>query len=287
MSLLAREIALAADHGQAGHGALLADTHHLAQRCRLDPEGDLGVDRPVIPEASVIGVSGDPDRELAQRCYAGLARLHAGEDWDRTVPGLNRESLRARLERELDVISRLGFAGYFLTVGEVSDLMSAMDVRHAARGSGVSSLVNHLLGISVVDPWSTGWSSSGSCPPSARPCRTSTSTSNPPAATRSTGPCSSTTGPSGSPSCPCTTGTGPAGRCATPPAPWAWSRPPRTGSPGPSGASPPGGCANSWLTSRSWPGCGRRPRATRGSRRAGTSPGWPRARSGRAPRRTP
>ena len=152
MSLLAREIALAADHGQAGHGALLADTHHLAQRCRLDPEGDLGVDRPVIPEASVIGVSGDPDRELAQRCYAGLARLHAGEDWDRTVPGLNRESLRGRLERELAVIAQLGFAGYFLTVGEVSELMSGMGVRHAARGSGVSSLVVHLLGISPADP---------------------------------------------------------------------------------------------------------------------------------------
>ncbi|MEV8156853.1 DNA polymerase III subunit alpha [Kocuria salsicia] len=152
MALLAHEIAHAADQGDAGRDRLLADTHHLAERCILDPEHDLGMGRSVIPEASVLGVQGNPDRELARRCYAGLARLHGHEDWDRTVPGLNRESLRSRLERELDVISHLGFAGYFLTVGEVSELMSEMDVRHAARGSGVSSLVVHLLGISPADP---------------------------------------------------------------------------------------------------------------------------------------
>ncbi|ASE10597.1 DNA polymerase III subunit alpha [Kocuria rhizophila] len=152
MERLAHEIVTAARVDRDTPARLLVDTHHLAERCRLDPQGDLGIGTPVIPEASVLGLSGDPDRELARRCYAGLARLHAGEDWDRTVPGLNRESLRERLERELSVISQLGFAGYFLTVGEVSDLMSAMDVRHAARGSGVSSLVVHLLGISPADP---------------------------------------------------------------------------------------------------------------------------------------
>ncbi|CAL8898092.1 DNA polymerase III subunit alpha [Kocuria varians] len=152
MTGLAHEIAHAADHGDAGRDRLLADTHRLAQRCALDVAQDLGIGHPVIPEASVLGLTGDPDRELARRCYAGLARLHGHEDWDRTVPGLNRESLRSRLERELDVISALGFAGYFLTVGEVSELMGQMGVRHAARGSGVSSLVVHLLGISPADP---------------------------------------------------------------------------------------------------------------------------------------
>ncbi|RKQ37147.1 DNA polymerase III subunit alpha [Kocuria tytonis] len=152
MTLLAHEITRAADRGDATPAGLLADTHRLAERCSLDPQQDLGMGTPVVPEASVLGLRGDPDRELAQRCHAGLARLHAGEDWDRTVPGLNRESLRGRLERELAVISQLGFAGYFLTVAEVSELMSAMAVRHAARGSGVSSLVVHLLGISPTDP---------------------------------------------------------------------------------------------------------------------------------------
>ncbi|MDO4918406.1 DNA polymerase III subunit alpha [Kocuria sp.] len=152
MTRLAREITSASGDPDTGAARLLADTQHLAERCVLDLRDDLGVGTPVIPEASVLGVSGDPDRELARRCYTGLARLHGGEDWDRTVPGLNRESLRGRLERELAVVSHLGFAGYFLTVGEVSELMSTMGVRHAARGSGVSSLVVHLLGISPADP---------------------------------------------------------------------------------------------------------------------------------------
>jgi error-prone DNA polymerase len=57
-----------------------------------------------------------------------------------------------RLADELDVIARLGYAAYFLTVAEVCDLTREMGVRVAARGSGAGSLVNYLLGISGVDP---------------------------------------------------------------------------------------------------------------------------------------
>src|SRR5437763_7615647 len=58
----------------------------------------------------------------------------------------------ARLDDELDTIHRLGFASYFLTVEEVCTLIKDRGVRVAARGSGAGSLVNHLLGISGVDP---------------------------------------------------------------------------------------------------------------------------------------
>ncbi|SQC37052.1 DNA polymerase III subunit alpha [Rothia kristinae] len=60
------------------------------------------------------------------------------------------------MERELAVIETLGFSSYFLTVAHVSRLIGGLGIRHAARGSGVSSLVNHLLGISVVDPLEYG-----------------------------------------------------------------------------------------------------------------------------------
>ena len=43
-----------------------------------------------------------------------------------------------------------------LTVGEVVDLIKGEGVRVAARGSGAGSLVNHLLGISGVDPLAHG-----------------------------------------------------------------------------------------------------------------------------------
>ncbi|HEX5862613.1 MAG TPA: DNA polymerase III subunit alpha, partial [Nocardioides sp.] len=53
---------------------------------------------------------------------------------------------------ELEVIRGLGYASYFLTVGDVTDLIREMGVRCAARGSGAGSLVNYLLGVSGVDP---------------------------------------------------------------------------------------------------------------------------------------
>jgi error-prone DNA polymerase len=65
--------------------------------------------------------------------------------------GTNSE-YQERLSQELDVISQLGFAGYFLTVGEVVDLTKQMGIRVAARGSGAGSLVNFTLGISGLDP---------------------------------------------------------------------------------------------------------------------------------------
>src|SRR5262249_57505678 len=50
------------------------------------------------------------------------------------------------------MIRGLGYASYFLTVGDVTDLIRDMGVRCAGRGSGAGSLVNYLLGVSGVDP---------------------------------------------------------------------------------------------------------------------------------------
>ncbi len=50
------------------------------------------------------------------------------------------------------MIRGLGYASYFLTVADVTDLIKRMGVRCAARGSGAGSLVNYLLGVSGVDP---------------------------------------------------------------------------------------------------------------------------------------
>ncbi len=50
------------------------------------------------------------------------------------------------------MIGRLGYASYFFTVADVTDLIAERGVRCAARGSGAGSLVNYLLGVSGVDP---------------------------------------------------------------------------------------------------------------------------------------
>ncbi len=163
---------------------LLRFTQELALSCVLTPAVDLGMDDVHVPEMSVLlagsvavgsgsgsgpaagglgaksfldGTARDPAAEavladgvLRRRCEQGLAR----RGYDRRDAA--SRSARERLEAELRTIATLGFAGYFLTVAEVVDLIRDMDVRVAARGSGAGSLVNHLLGISAVDPLQHG-----------------------------------------------------------------------------------------------------------------------------------
>ncbi|MFZ5869571.1 MAG: DNA polymerase III subunit alpha [Actinomycetota bacterium] len=149
MAALAEEVAR-----QAGSSArdLLAATEAVAARCRLDPVRDLGLGSVHLPEPTVLGLAPDDDAGavLRARCEAGIGRRY---------PGAGEKQLRAvrqRLDDELATIAALRYPTYFLTVAQVCDLIREMGVRVAARGSGAGSLVNHLLGISGVDPLAHG-----------------------------------------------------------------------------------------------------------------------------------
>ncbi|HHU09963.1 MAG TPA: DNA polymerase III subunit alpha [Intrasporangiaceae bacterium] len=127
---------------------LLHDTMRLADECAQDPRRDLGIGTVHLPEASVLGIppGTDPQAVLTARCRGAVAARYPDADeamWSR---------IQDRLAEELDVIARLGYATYFLTVAEVTDLIRDKGIRVAARGSGAGSLVNYLLGISGVDP---------------------------------------------------------------------------------------------------------------------------------------
>ncbi|ROP43103.1 PHP domain-containing protein [Pseudokineococcus lusitanus] len=150
----ARVEAAAGDAGPGPSGApggtLLRDTEALAARCRLDPAADLGIGKVHLPEASVLGVEGDLDAALRARCEGAVGRRY---------PGASAALLRQvteRLDDELEVVRRLGYPSYFLTVAQVCDEIRGLGVRVAARGSGAGSLVNHLLGVSGVEPLSQG-----------------------------------------------------------------------------------------------------------------------------------
>ncbi|MGG5258894.1 DNA polymerase III subunit alpha [Phycicoccus avicenniae] len=127
---------------------LLVMTARLAAECTQDARDDLGIGAVHLPEPEVLGIEPgtDPMDVLAQKCRAGVERRYPGAgDTERRV-------VLDRLDAELTVIRSLGYPTYFLTVAEVTDLIRARGVRVAARGSGAGSLVNHLLGISGVDP---------------------------------------------------------------------------------------------------------------------------------------
>ncbi len=141
MLQLAEEVSRLA--GRSGAEQLLADTRAVAIRSRLDPRADIGLGEIHLPEFDVLKVSAaDAGSELRQRCRSGLAARYRD-------PG---RPVHDRLAAELAVIDSLGFAPYFLTVADITDLIRELGVRSAARGSGAGSLVNYLLGISGVDP---------------------------------------------------------------------------------------------------------------------------------------
>jgi error-prone DNA polymerase len=161
MHEVAEEIARLAGLGDTDREArrLLAHTRMVGDRCALDPRADLGLGEVHFPEFDLgldrldqrggvdlrpSSTTGSPaDDLLRARCEAGIGRRYG------SAP---RQRIWKRLDDELEMIRGLGYASYFLTVGDVTDLIRELGVRCAGRGSGAGSLVNYLLGISGVDP---------------------------------------------------------------------------------------------------------------------------------------
>ncbi len=59
---------------------------------------------------------------------------------------------RRRLETELGLIETLGFIDYFLIVAEIVGWARRRGIRTVGRGSGASSIVAYLIGVTNVDP---------------------------------------------------------------------------------------------------------------------------------------
>ncbi len=88
---------------------------------------------------------------LRQLCLEGLNERYAGNP-ERCPEGTLSAEVMARLERELEVIDKLGFANYFLIVWDFVRFARARGIQATARGSGVGSLVCYALHLSHVCP---------------------------------------------------------------------------------------------------------------------------------------
>jgi DNA polymerase-3 subunit alpha len=84
-----------------------------------------------------------PDDYLRQLCETGLRRRYA----DNPPPAAVQ-----RLHHELDIICRMGFAGYFLIVWDFVRFAQDHGIPAGARGSACGALVSYVLGLSHVDP---------------------------------------------------------------------------------------------------------------------------------------
>jgi DNA polymerase-3 subunit alpha len=83
------------------------------------------------------------EQYLRQLCQQGLH--------DRYGPQPPAEA-QQRLDWELDVICRLGFAGYFLIVWDLVRFARERGIPYGARGSACGALVSYVLKLSHVDP---------------------------------------------------------------------------------------------------------------------------------------
>lgn len=125
----------------------VANTAELAKRC--SHEIVLGQNH--LPRYMEGGEALE-QAELVKQAQAGLdARINMLE---RTV-GLaeDKSDYQKRLEVELDVISGMGFSGYFLVVADFIQWSKDQGIPVGpGRGSGAGSLVAYALGITELDP---------------------------------------------------------------------------------------------------------------------------------------
>ncbi len=129
----------------------VSNTLEVARRCNFE----FSMNRillPAYPVASSQGV----EEALRQRALEGFTKRSERVRLRRGAAFLEA-SYRERLETELDVIGRMGFAGYFLIVSDFIDWARSKEIPVGpGRGSGAGSLVAYTLGITDLDPLEHG-----------------------------------------------------------------------------------------------------------------------------------
>ncbi|MBS1234902.1 MAG: polymerase subuit alpha, partial [Nitrospirae bacterium] len=117
----------------------ISNTITIAERCNVDFE--LG--KSLLPQYRASDGE-DPYEMLLRLANEGLLRKH-GPD----VPDVYRE----RLQTELEVIKKMGYASYFLIVWDFISYARSKDIPVGpGRGSAAGSLVSYCLDITEIDP---------------------------------------------------------------------------------------------------------------------------------------
>src|SRR5450755_799421 len=130
----------------------LASTIEIAERCSFRPV----TRKPILPRFTVgagtnaVEAESDEAAEMLRQAEQGLSdrlRVHG------LSQGSSEEDYRARLAFEIDVITRMNYAGYFLIVADFIQWAKAEGIPVGpGRGSGAGSLVAWALTITDLDP---------------------------------------------------------------------------------------------------------------------------------------
>jgi error-prone DNA polymerase len=115
----------------------LINTERIAERLEFTLN-DLGYEFPHFP----VPAGETMDGQLRKLTYFGAQQRY----------GSITSPIRQQLEKELDLIGRLGFAGYFLIVWDIVNFARGEGILVQGRGSAANSAVCYALGITAVDP---------------------------------------------------------------------------------------------------------------------------------------
>src|SRR5437763_12117854 len=128
----------------------LASTIEIAERCAFRPV----TRKPILPRFTVGASAADAESEeaaeLRRQAEDGLANRLSVHG---LAQGTTDEDYRKRLAFEIDVITRMNYAGYFLIVADFIKWAKSQGIPVGpGRGSGAGSLVAYALTITDLDP---------------------------------------------------------------------------------------------------------------------------------------
>ncbi len=117
--------------------SLISNTERLVESCSIDFDFGKNKNKKTFSGS----VQGDKDR-IRRLCDENLSYRY---------PEIN-DVIRNRVEKEIAVITELGFASYFLINHEIISYARYKNYFYVGRGSGANSMVAYLLRITDVDP---------------------------------------------------------------------------------------------------------------------------------------
>lgn len=127
------------------------NTYNIAKRCAFMPE----VSKPLLPAFAVEGRT--EAEELALQAREGLENRLSTHVYTEMMSDAEKQqagkAYKDRLEFELSVVSKIGFAGYFLIVSDFIKWAKQNNIPVGpGRGSGAGSVVSWSLMITDLDP---------------------------------------------------------------------------------------------------------------------------------------
>ena len=109
---------------------------------RILDECEITMNASVKNKRTFMGNVYDDMELLRQKAFEGMIYRY----------GTTNKNAYRRIEKELDIIERMGFCAYFLIASDIVDYAMSQGFYHVGRGSGANSVVAYCLKITDVDP---------------------------------------------------------------------------------------------------------------------------------------